>query len=398
MKQVCKDEAIIVRGTPLGATELCDIAVRNGIVESIRRAGRGKAHIGGATAIIGPTLFDIQVNGYGGVNLQGSEVVPEDFARIGAALAKTGVSHWIPTLITGAQRDMEHGCRIFADAVQDKYVARAVPGLHIEGPYISPLDGPRGAHAKRHVRKPSIREFDRLLKAADGKISYTTVAPEVPGAIAYIKAVTRRGVVVSLGHHNAEPDQIARAVDAGARLCTHLGNGIAAKLQRHFNPLWPQLADDRLTCSFIADLEHLPEPVLKTFVRVKGPARTILTSDVVHLAGLKPGHYSLGGMPVELKSSGRICLTDTELLAGSSLVLLQAVINAAEHTDLTLEQAFASASSVPAMLFGLKHRFETPRVGKTANFVAFELAGSRDRHKANVRGVFVNGRLMGSRD
>ncbi len=392
MKQPGKDETVVIRGRLLGGTKTFDVVVRNGRVQSVRPAGRGRADIGGSTAIVGPTLFDIQVNGFGGVNLQGDKVVPEDFSRINIALAKGGVSHWIPTLITGAQSDMEHGCRIFAEALQDKDVARAVPGIHLEGPYISPMDGPRGAHATQHVRKPSVREFDRLMKAADGKISYTTVAPEVPGAIAYIKAVTKRGVVVSLGHHNGNADQIARAVNAGARLTTHLGNGMAAQIQRHFNPIWPQLADDRLTCSFIADLEHLPEPVLKTFVRAKGPDRTILTSDVVHIAGLKPGHYDLGGVPVELKPTGRICLTGTELLAGSSLVLLQAVINAAEHTDLTLEQAFASASTVPAKLLGLRHRFELPRRGKKANFVVFELAGPKERHKANVRGVFINGR------
>jgi len=391
MRRTGNEEAVVVRGTLLGESTLSDVTVRSGKVESVKRAGRGDAQAGGPHAIIGPTLFDIQVNGYGGVNLQGGEVVPEDFAAIAAALARTGVSHWIPTLITGAQRDMEHGCRIFAEALRNKAVARAVPGLHIEGPYISPMDGPRGAHAKRHVRPPSIREFDRLLNAADGKISYTTVAPEVPGAIAFIKAVVKRGVVVSLGHHHANPEWIARAVDAGARLCTHLGNGMATQIQRHFNPLWPQLADDRLACSFIADLEHLPEPVLKTFVRVKGPERTILTSDVVHIAGLKPGHYTLGGAAVELKRSGRIRLTGTELLAGSSLVLLQAVINAAEHTDLSLEQAFASASTVPARILGLKHRFELPRRGRQANFIVFELAGPEARHKARVRGVFVNG-------
>ncbi len=384
-------DTIIVRGRLLNQSRAFDLTLRNGVVASDQPAGRGKPDLGSAQAIIGPTLFDIQVNGYGGLNLQGDKVKPEDFVRIGERLAASGVSHWIPTLITGAQSDMEHGCRVFAEALQDKSVARAVPGMHLEGPYISPMDGPRGAHTKGHVRKPSIREFDRLLKATDGKITYTTVAPEVDGAIAYIKAVVQRGVVVSLGHHNATADQIARAVDAGARLCTHLGNGMAAQIQRHFNPIWPQLADDRLACSFIADLQHLPEPVLKTFVRAKGPAKTILTSDVVHVTGLKPGRYDLGGVSVELKPSGRICLTGTELLAGSSLELLQGVVNAAEHTDLTLEQAFASASTVPAKLLGLRHRFELPAPGKKANFVVFELRGATGRHKAKVCGTFIDG-------
>jgi N-acetylglucosamine-6-phosphate deacetylase len=183
-------------------------------------------------------------------------------------------------------------------------------------------------------------------------------------------------------------------VDAGATLCTHVGNGIAAQINRHFNPLWPQLADDRLTCSFIADLQHLPETVLKVFMRAKGPERTILTSDVVHIAGLKPGHYDLGGMPVELKPTGRICLSGTELLAGSSLVLLQGIVNTAEHTDLTLEEAFASASRVPAKALGLKHKFDLPKRGRKAEFVVFELTGAAGQRKAKVRASFVNGRRV----
>lgn len=387
-----RSNSIVVRGRLLNQPRASDITLRNGVVVSVKPAGRARPNLGSAHAIIGTTLFDIQVNGYDGINLQGDKVRPEDVARIGERLAASGISHWIPTLITGAQSDMEHGCRMFAEALQDKSIARAVPGVHLEGPYISPMDGPRGAHAKAHVRKPNIREFDRLLKAADGQIAYTTVAPEVEGAIPYIKAVVKRGVVVSLGHHNATAEQVGRAIDAGARLCTHLGNGMSAQIQRHFNPIWPQLADDRLACSFIADLQHLPEPVLKTFVRAKGPANTILTSDVVHITGLKPGRYDLGGVPVELKRSGRICLTGTELLAGSSLELLQGVVNAAEHTDLALEQAFASASTIPAKLLGLYHRFELPSPGKKANFVVFELRGSQGRHKAKVCATFINGK------
>jgi N-acetylglucosamine-6-phosphate deacetylase len=271
-------------------------------------------------------------------------------------------------------------------------VARAVPGFHIEGPYISPMDGPRGAHAKEYVRKPNLNEFDRLYEAAAERILYVTVAPELEGAAAFIKELTRRGVVVALGHHNGSADDIARAVDAGARLSTHLGNGLASMVHRHLNPLWPQLAEDRLHASLIADLEHLPAAVLNTFVRAKGPGHIILTSDCVHIAGLKPGKYALGSMPVELLPSGRICLSGTDLLAGSSLLLLQGVINAAEATDLSLAEAFASAGAIPAKLFGLKHRFAFPAVGTKANLVVFDVArDASGGKKAVIRGVIIDG-------
>ena len=386
-----KNNVVTVRGTLLGGNRVSDVVVENGMVTRVGRAGRGRPTMGGATAVVAPTLFDIQVNGYGGVDLHGSKVSPGDVERVGKRLAAGGVSYWVPTLTTGSQQHMEQGCRVLGKALRDRSLARHIPGIHLEGPYISPNDGPRGAHPRQHVRKPSLREFDRCMKAAEEKILYVTVAPEVEGAISFIKGLVKRGVVVSLGHHDANADQIARAVDAGARLSTHLANGMAPRIQRHHNPIWPQLAEDRLTASLIADLEHLPEPVLKAFVRAKGPDRIVLTSDVVYVAGLKPGKHRLAGVPVELKRSGRICLSGTELLAGSSLMLLQGVVNAARVTDLSLEQAFASATTIPARLLGLRRRFDLPKQGKKASFVVFEINKSKPHWKVAVRAVFIDG-------
>jgi N-acetylglucosamine-6-phosphate deacetylase len=287
---------------------------------------------------------------------------------------------------------IEHGCRVIAEAMQEPEVAGVVPGIHLEGPYISPLDGPRGAHPREHVRNPDLREFNMLYKAARRKIVYITMAPELDGAPRFIKGVTARGVKVALGHHNGNAEQIAEAVDAGARLSTHLGNGLASTIHRHLNPLWPQLADDRLTAALIADLQHLPAATLKTFVRAKRPENTILTSDCVHIAGLAPGRYKLGSLDVELLPSGRICLSGTDLLAGSSLMLLQGVVNAYEATDLSLEQAFASASTIPAQHLGIKRRFSLPKVGAKADLVLFDIEkDARGSAKAIVRSVFTSG-------
>jgi len=374
-----------IRGIVLGESKPSDVLIRDGKILSITPTGRGKCDAGSATTMIAPTLFDIQVNGYGGVDLQGRDVLPEDVAKVDAKLQRIGVSHWIPTLITSSFENIEHGCATVAAALKDASLSRRIPGVHIEGPYISPHDGPRGAHDKRHVRKPNLREFDKWYKAADGRVTYITIAPEIDGAIPFIKEMIKRKVVVSLGHHNATPDGIARAVDAGARMCTHLGNGIASTINRHHNPLWPQLAEDRLHASVIADLEHLPPPILKTIARVKGPERLMITSDAVHIAGLKPGRYDLAGMPVELLKSGRIQLTGTDLLAGSATTLLQGVLNVARHTDLTLAQAFACASRVPAELFGV------PNASTRANLIVFDLVSSTVRNSARIQSIFVDG-------
>ncbi len=382
----------ILRGRFLGCGKATDIVVRDGRVVSIGPCGKGRADAGTTRSFFGPTLFDMQVNGAFGIDLQSASLKPEDVARITDALASRGVSCWMPTLITARLDAMEWGCRMIAEALKDPRIARAIPGIHIEGPYISPMDGPRGAHARDCVRDPDLQEFDRLLKASCGKIACITVAPELEGATRFIKGVVDRGVRVALGHHNGSAEQIAKAVDAGARLSTHLGNGLASMINRHVNPLWPQLADDRLFAGLIADLQHLPAPALKAFVRAKRPGNVILTSDCVHIAGLPPGKYRLGAMDVEMLASGRVCLSGTDLLAGSSLMLLQGVVNAFETTDMTLEQAFASASTIPAKFFGVKGRFAPPRAGAKADFILFDI--ERDmtgKGRAAVKAVFVDG-------
>lgn len=375
-----------LRGIILGDTAPSDITIRDGRIIAIEPAGKGRVDAGSKRHVIGPPLFDIQVNGCAGINLQSPEVVPEDLRRITDVLAQWGVAQWVPTLITLPQDQLERALAVFAQALEDPVVRRAVPGFHVEGPYIAPNDGPRGAHTLAYVRKPSLREFDRWQKAAKDKILYVTVAPEIAGAVKFIEGVVQRGVTVSLGHHAANADQIARATDAGATLCTHLGNGCAAHIHRHHNHLWPQLADDRLACSLIADLEHLPEPVLKVFTRALGPDRVVLTSDAVHLAGLPPGRYTLAAMDVDLLPTGRIQLTGTDLLAGSSLMLIQGVLNTARHTDLTLEQAWRAATINPARVLGVRGIGTRPKVGKKAELVLVDPESTCD----NLARTYIN--------
>jgi N-acetylglucosamine-6-phosphate deacetylase len=392
---VSRKDRTLVRGILAGAENPSDVVIKDGRIETLKPSGRAKPDFGSKTCLIAPTLFDIQVNGANGIDLQGKGLTPAGVAALNDFLASQGVSHWIPTIITGSAKQMLHGCKVIAEAMQLPGVKRAIPGIHLEGPYISPEDGPRGAHDIKHVRPPSLEEFEEFMKAARGRIAYITVAPEVEGALPFIREVVKRRVRVALGHHDAAPEQIERAVQAGAVLSTHLGNGMVGIMSRHRNPLWPQLADDRLHASLIADQEHLPVHVLKAFVRAKQPRRVILTSDCVHLAGLKPGKYDVGGMAVELLPGGRICLSGTEYLAGSSLLLLQGVLNAMRFTDLTLKQALASASSIPGRLFGLKHRFVLPKEGAKANFLAFTIAKSREGWRPKVKAVFINGEQRG---
>ena len=156
----------------------------------------------------------------------------------------------------------------------------SIPGFHLEGPYISPIKGFRGAHLK-NTSKTKLEEFLEIQKAANNHIKLITLAPELEGAIPFIENCVKSGLVVSLGHHNGSVSDIQNAVKAGARMATHLGNGCANQINRHHNPLWPQLSEDLVKITIIADGFHSTKEEVRSFYKVKGSHNTILVSDAL---------------------------------------------------------------------------------------------------------------------
>ena len=307
---------------------------------------------------VGPGWVDVQVNGFAGVDANDPATAPDGYARMTEELRARGVTRFLPTIITADLRRMGDCLRAAARAVEaEPAVADAVPGLHLEGPFLSPEDGARGAHPAADVRPADVAAFDDLQSAADGRIRLLTLAPEVPGALELIAHAARQGIVVALGHTNADAATIAEAVDAGARLSTHLGNGTAALLPRHDNVIWAQLGEPRLTASAIFDGHHLPPAVMRVFAAVKGPERLVLTSDAVALAGMAPGVYRqpVGG-EVELQPNGRLTLRGTPYLAGSASSLADGVAHAVRDANVTVADAWSMASTTPARLLGLDER------------------------------------------
>jgi N-acetylglucosamine-6-phosphate deacetylase len=307
---------------------------------------------------VGPGWVDVQVNGFAGVDANDPATAPDAYARMTAALRARGVTRFLPTVITADLPRMAACLRAASDALAaEPTVADAVPGLHLEGPFLSPEDGARGAHAAAFVRPADTAVFDDLQAAAGGRIRILTLAPEVPGALELIAHAAGQGVVVALGHTNADAATIAAAVEAGARLSTHLGNGTAALLPRHDNVIWNQLGEPRLTASAIFDGHHLPPAVMRVFVAVKGPEGLVLTSDAVALAGMAPGVYRqpVGG-EVELQPNGRLTLRGTPYLAGSASSLADGVAHAVRDAGAAVEDAWTMASATPARLLGLDER------------------------------------------
>ena len=315
---------------------------------------------------IAPAFWDIQTNGRWGISFSDPALTVEQVAEIVHAQAELGTARLCPTLITAPRADLRHGVRTIAQAcAADPGVAARVAGIHLEGPYISELDGYRGAHPLAAVRDPDWGEFQALQDAAEGRIALVTLAPERPGAIALIEKLAQCGVVVALGHTAADGATLRAAVAAGARLSTHLGNGIAATLARHPNPIWHQAALDYLSASFIADGHHLDRAVLRVLVRAKGAGRVILVSDASPLAGLPPGRY--GDWAVD--PSGKIVVAGTPYLAGSNQGLETGLNVLLDATDLSLDEALATVTRNPARLLDRPEPALEP--GQPANLVVF---------------------------
>lgn len=296
---------------------------------------------------IAPGLVDLQVNGYGGHDVNAAAPSPASISAITAALAARGVTTWVPTVITGSESDICARIAAVATAVRDDpAVAAAVPFVHVEGPFLSPVDGPRGVHDPAEIRPIEAAEVRRW--AAHGPVGYVTVSPHDDDAPAQVARIVAEGVAVAVGHTHAGPAQIAAAVAAGATLSTHLGNGISAELPRHPNPIWTQLADDRLRCGLIGDGHHLPPETFTAMARALGDERAFLVSDAVELAGAPAGRYrtTVGG-EVELSADGRLSYPDTGYLAGSALSLADCLRWVVSATPLGLASAVRMATTAP---------------------------------------------------
>ena len=306
----------------------------------------------------GPGLVDLQVNGYAGIDFNGSDEVytPETFHTIREKMANRGVLLSLPTFITASPERLEANCRAYATLVEgDEALATTFPKLHIEGPFISPVEGPRGAHPREHACSPAdIPDLMKRLQEASGnRLGIITLAPELPGALELIAWCRENNIVASAGHTNATAAEIHAAVGAGLLMSTHLGNGSHQTLPRMDNYIQAQLSEDALCASFIADGHHVPFYVLKNFIRAKGFEKTVLVSDAICAADCGPGRYVLGDFEVEVSETLRCTKVGHAGLAGSALTMDMGIIYTARHTDADFSEAWTMASTRPAQLVGL---------------------------------------------
>jgi N-acetylglucosamine-6-phosphate deacetylase len=321
---------------------------------------------------LSPGFIDLQVNGYLGNDVNSDDVDPDVMLALTHTMLALGVTTFLPTIITASEEKIIHALQAIATARRaHPLVAHAVPFAHVEGPFISPNDGPRGAHAREHVRAANLAEFARWQAACGDLVGMVTVSPHSNDALELVSALANKGIVVAIGHSDATPAQIHAAADAGATLSTHLGNGLGSPLPRHPNLLWAQLAEDRLAATFIADGHHLPTDTLKSMLRAKGIARSILVSDAVALGGMPVGIYQAGvGGAVEVTPDGRvISASGGGFLAGAYRPLPVGIAHAAALDGVSLGGAIQMATENPGRFVG---RNGTLHIGADADLVVFE--------------------------
>jgi N-acetylglucosamine-6-phosphate deacetylase len=325
---------------------------------------------------LAPGFIDLQVNGFAGVDYNDPGITHEAIARSIGTMFKTGVTRFLATLITGPEQRIVAALRKLSAAKTEFQSARmpegqAMEAFHVEGPHISPEDGPRGAHPREHVRPPDIEEFKRWQEAAEGNIRLITLSPEWPEAPPYIAALVRSGVVASIGHTKASSEQIKAAIGAGATLSTHLGNAAHTTLHKTQNYIWDQLAEERLAACYIVDGIHLPQAFLRAALRAKGVERSVLVTDAVMPAMCPPGPYKLGQLDVELRDNGSVVLLGSDRLAGSALRMDHAIGNAVRIAGILLWEALAMATVNAARVSRLAGRQRGLTPGEKADLVRF---------------------------
>ncbi len=299
-------------------------------------------------------FVDLQVNGYKGVDFSSLDLTEEAFIYACKEIQKKNTLAFLPTVITSHMSVYEHNLPLMAKVMKKKEFSKILLGFHLEGPFITPSDATRGAHPADCIQKPSVEVLKKMIRWSENKIKLITIAAEVTGAEKLCKFAAQNKIVVSLGHHMSDEKSIDKLAAAGARALTHLGNGLPHLINRHHNPIWAGLSNDKLTAMIIADGCHLPVSLIKTMIKVKGIKNTILVSDVSPIGGMKPGMYKLWGMDIVLKKDGFLYNPKTNYFAGSSKTMDEEAEFLLKEKILTVAEINQIGYDNPLRMIGIK--------------------------------------------
>ena len=283
------------------------------------------------------SFFDLQVNGYAGVDFNQDDLDPADLHRACQRLEGDGVIGILGTIITDEVAVM---CRRLSTLValrdRDPLVRRVIAGIHIEGPFLNEADGYRGAHPRDAIRPADLDSMSRLLEAAGGLTRVVTLAPERDPSMAVIRFLAAKNIVVSAGHSDASLDDLHRAIDAGLSMFTHVGNGCPMLMHRHDNIVQRALSfADRLWLCFIADGAHVPFTALRNYLKLAGHDHCIVVTDAIAPAGLGPGRYKFGRWDLVIGEDMVSRAPDRSHFVGSAITMKQSGENLRKELGLS---------------------------------------------------------------
>jgi N-acetylglucosamine-6-phosphate deacetylase len=365
-----------VKGISVFNRKPIEVEIKEGFIENISLLP-GSGH---NLPYISPGFFDLQVNGYKGCDYSLEDFPEEHLRNIITNLATSGTTQHIPTIVSSPQERILKNLETISKAMNTSSdIKEAILGIHIEGPFISPEEGPRGCHDPSFIRDPDFEEFKQWQEAAGGWIVMVTIAPEREGSLDFIKKVTRTGVKIAIGHTGATPEIIKEAIEAGAQFSTHLGNGSYPILPKVNNYIWEQLAADELFAGIICDGFHLPSSAVKVFARAKGLERLILVSDVALAGGLNLGIYKWGNMEVEVFKNGHLGLVGSGILAGAGHLLDWDIAHFIKFTGNNLSNTIPLCTINPAKIIKMPHNYGRLEVGAPANLTLFRYQTGDDR-------------------
>jgi N-acetylglucosamine-6-phosphate deacetylase len=298
--------------------------------------------------------FDLQVNGYSGVDFNGDTYTPDDLERVCARLADQGVEGILATVITDAVPVMEQRLSRLVRLLEERpSLRRMIRGFHIEGPFINPENGYRGAHPVDAIMPGDVSAMDRLLTAAGGLSRLVTLAPECDPGLKVSRMLSDRGILVSAGHSNASLDQLRAAADAGVTMITHLGNGCPAIMPRHDNFVQRALSlRDRFWLCFIVDGAHIPFFALRNYLDLAGIGKTIVVTDAIVAADLGPGRYTFGRWDLNIGDDLVARSPDHSHLVGSTVTMPKSYRNLTEELGVSPGNAHRLTELNPKAVLG----------------------------------------------
>ena len=375
---------MIIKGYDVNRESAVQLTLHGGKIKEIQKIDEVNL------PYISTGFVDLQVNGYCGADYSSDKLTVDDVYSIVSELTCSGTTCHLPTIITGDIDKTINNILVIVNAVKrSKHLRNAIAGIHLEGPFISPLDGARGAHDIKFVKKPSIEDLHRLQDAAGGMIKIITIAPETEGAIEFIHEAGKRGIKIAMGHSSAKPDEIKDAIDNGLSLSTHLGNGIPQIIDRRENQLWTQLSDDRIKSGIISDGFHLTREQLIVFQRAKSLENLFLVSDVGPMAGKAPGIYKWGNIDVEVHKDGHLGLAGTPYLAGAGHLLDWSIAHFVNLTGNNIQATMSLVTDIPS---GIIDNDVSLNIGSPADIILFSFKEGDAR--LNIEKTIIDGRVV----